>query len=146
MKREALQPAQQLPCPTHPSGTAGHSWLAHGVKNTTSFTPKTLKLECKSLAEASSCTILQKKKKFNLMSSTASQGQELQQARKEHLPWERQAELGGLQQVGADAPQHPRAARKNPSLVLPAKTLALLQFSHCGMLLMLIIIKILECK
>lgn len=80
------------------------------------------------------------------MSSTASQGQELQQARKEHLPWERQAELGGLQQVGADAPQHPRAARKNPSLVLSAKTLALLQFSHCGMLLMLIIIKILECK
>lgn len=49
MKREALQPAQHLPCPTHPSDTAGHGWL----KNMTSFIPKFLKLECKSLIEAS---------------------------------------------------------------------------------------------
>lgn len=68
MKREALQPAQHLPCPTHPSDTAGHSWLAHGVKNVTSFIPKPLRPERKSLAEASSYAILHKNLFYELHS------------------------------------------------------------------------------
>lgn len=56
MKREALQPAQHLPCSTHPltqlAGTRGEE---HDI-----FYPKNPQLECKSPAEASNHTILQK--------------------------------------------------------------------------------------
>lgn len=77
------------PCSTHPSDTAGHSWLWRTWHLLSQKPPNWNARAWQKPPATPFC------RKISFISSTASRRQELQQARREHLPWESQAEQEG---------------------------------------------------